>query len=322
MFSSIFNLFKINYYKDNMFTHLSHSLLTVLGTTDHKKIGKYYFIFGIFSAYIGTLLSFLIRLQLTDPSNSLFSTNYQFYNVVITFHGFIMIFMFVMPVLIGGFGNYLLPMGVGSPDMAFPRLNNASFWLLPVSLLFMFFAMILDQGGGTGWTVYPPLSSILYHPGSSVDFLILSLHLAGVSSLFGAINFVVTFYNMRVMSWFDAPIYAWSILVTSFLIILAVPVLAAGLTMLLTDRHLGTAFFDPNTGGDPILFQHLFWFFGRWPFYTVRYILHNAVCWNLGFLVVIYYIISFCHNWGPRWLCGQKLKLFFQNQYSNNFNND
>jgi heme/copper-type cytochrome/quinol oxidase subunit 1 len=246
----------------------------ILTSTDHKTIGKYYMIFGGFSAIIGTFLSYFIRLQLSSVFD-LFAGNYQYYNVVITFHGIIMIFMFVMPVLIGGFGNYLVPISLGAPDMAFPRLNNASFWLMPCSLLFMFFALLFDQGAGTGWTMYPPLSTSLYQPGLSVDFLILSLHLAGISSLLGGINFIVTFVNLRTVGWFDVSIYAWSIFVTSILIVLAVPVLAAGLTMLLTDRHFGTTFFEPIAGGDPVLFQHLFWFFGH-P--EVLYLGDNRVC--------------------------------------------
>jgi heme/copper-type cytochrome/quinol oxidase subunit 1 len=239
-----------------------------VSSTDHKDIGRYYLLFGAFSAIVGTFFSMLIRLQLYG-FDGIFAVNFQYYNVVITFHGLMMIFMFVMPVLIGGFGNYLLPLSIGAPDMAFPRLNNASFWLLPASAIFMFLAIFLDAGAGTGWTVYPPLSSIVYQPGLSVDCLILSLHLAGFSSLFGAMNFIVTFLNLRSMHWFDTSIYAWSLFVTSVLIVLALPVLASALTMLLTDRRLGTTFFEPVSGGDPVLWQHLFWFFGHPEVYII-----------------------------------------------------
>jgi len=203
----------------------------------------------------------------------IFDKNFYFiidpmlYNTIITMHGIVMIFMFVMPVLIGGFGNLLLPLQVGSPEMAFPRMNNISFWILPFSFFLMVIGMFSSFGSnfgpGTGWTLYPPLSTLTYSPGSSVDFLIFSLHLAGLSSLFGAINFIVTFVHMRTMRLFEVSLFAWSIVVTSFLLVLAVPVLAGGLTMLITDRHFNTCFFDPFSGGDPVLYQHIFWFFGH-----------------------------------------------------------
>lgn len=243
-------------------------MVDAITTTDHKLIGMMYIAFGVFSALIGTFFSFLIRSHLAYPDQSgILLDNVSLYNSVVTLHGIIMIFMFVMPVLIGGFGNFFLPIMIGAPEMAFPRLNNISFWLLPCSFCFMLLSMLSHSGTaygpGTGWTMYPPLSNIIYSPGASVDFLIGSLHLAGFSSLFGAINFIVTFIHMRSFKPLDIPLFAWSIFVTSFLLLLAVPVLAGGLTMLITDRHFGTCFFDPFSGGDPILYQHIFWFFGH-----------------------------------------------------------
>ena len=249
-------------------TSIVNFFVKCLYTVDHKLIGQMYVFFGALSAIIGTFLSYLIRSHLSyGDETGFFLNNSHLYNSVVTLHGIIMIFMFVMPVLIGGFGNIFLPIMIGSPEMAFPRLNNISFWILPFSFLFMLISMYSSfgdfYGPGTGWTIYPPLSSAVYSSGKSVDFLIASLHLAGLSSLFGAINFIVTFVHMRVIDLADIPLFAWSILVTSFLLLLSVPVLAGALTMLLTDRHFGTCFFDPFSGGDPVLYQHLFWFFGH-----------------------------------------------------------
>nr|AEY84597.1 cytochrome c oxidase subunit 1 [Gyrocotyle urna] len=256
--------------------------LSWLFTLDHKRIGFLYFFMGIWSGFLGLGLSMLIRVNYMEPYYNLISS--ECYNYLVTSHGIVMIFFFLMPILIGGFGNYLLPLLSGLPDLNLPRLNALSAWLIVPSMICLTVSLVC--GAGLGWTIYPPLSTVLYSSGVGPDFLMFSLHLAGVSSIFSPINFICTLHTVFQGSLISrSSIILWSYLFTSILLLVSLPVLAAGITMLLFDRNFSAAFFDPAGGGDPVLFQHMFWFFGHPEVYVLilpGFGIVSHICMSLG----------------------------------------
>ena len=258
-------------------------------STNHKDIGILYLVTAAVVGLISVLFTVYMRMELMHPGVQYMclegarftaaaagecTPNGHLWNVLITYHGVLMMFFVIIPALFGGFGNYLMPLQIGAPDMAFPRMNNLSYWLY-VAGTSMGVASLLAPGGGgqmgsgVGWVLYPPLSA--HEAGMSMDLAIFAVHLSGASSILGAINMITTFLNMRApgMTLFKVPLFPWSIFVTAWMILLALPVLAGAITMLLTDRNFGTTFFDASGGGDPILYQHILWFFGHPEVYII-----------------------------------------------------
>ena len=270
-------------------------------STNHKDIGSLYFTIGFWIGFIGTSMRLLIRLEVMRFKFIITGIEY---NIIITIHAFIIIFFIVIPLIIGGFGNWLVPIIIGSTDMAYPRINNIRFWILPPSFFLIVNSLFCLKGGGIGWTIYPPLSDFIYHSSISVDIIILSLHIAGISSIMGAINFIRTILIPlnKILKLSNIHLFTWRILITSLLLITSLPVLAGALTILLIDRNISRTFFDPAGGGDPILYQHLFWFFGHPEVYILilpafgiisHIITDNSTKINtFGYLGIIYAIIS------------------------------
>jgi len=230
-------------------------------TTNHKDIGTLYLLFSLLMFFVGGVMALIIRAELFTPGQTL--VNPEFFNQMTTMHGLIMIFGFMMPAFVG-LANWMLPLMIGAPDMALPRMNNWSFWILPFAFTLLGSTLFMSgPAPDFGWTFYAPLSTA-YGP-KSTDYMIFSIHLMGISSIMGAINIIVTIFNMRApgMPMMKMPLFVWNWLITAFLLLAVMPVLAGTVTMMLTDRHFGTSFFNAAGGGDPLLFQHLFWFFGH-----------------------------------------------------------
>ncbi|OYX23757.1 MAG: cytochrome c oxidase subunit I [Rhodobacterales bacterium 32-66-7] len=261
-------------------------------STNHKDIGILYLFAGGIVGLISVAFTVYMRMELMNPQVQYFcqeglrlvadagstcTPNGHLYNVTITAHGILMMFFVVIPALFGGFGNYFMPLQIGAPDMAFPRMNNLSFWLFIAGTSLAVASLFAPGGGGdlgpgagVGWVLYPPLSTTA-EGGYAMDLAIFAVHLSGASSILGAINMITTFLNMRApgMTLHKVPLFAWSIFVTAWLVLLALPVLAGAITMLLTDRNFGTTFFTPSGGGDPVLYQHILWFFGHPEVYII-----------------------------------------------------
>jgi cytochrome c oxidase subunit I len=231
-----------------------------LYATNHKDIGTLYLWFSLTMLMAGGLLAMLIRVELFQPGLQYFYP--EFYNQMVTLHGLVMIFGAIMPAFVG-FANWMIPLQIGASDMAFARMNNFSFWLLPPAALLLM-GSFFSAGGATaaGWTMYPPLSTQM---GVGMDMAIFAIHLMGISSIMGAINIITTILNLRAkgMTLMRMPMFCWTWLITAYLLIAVMPVLAAAITMILTDRHFGTTFFNAAGGGDPVMYQHIFWFFGH-----------------------------------------------------------
>ncbi len=243
-------------------------VLDWLTTVDHKKIGIMYIVNSFLFFFAAGMLALVIRSELAVPGLQFLDE--ATYNQAFTMHGTIMIFLFIVPVL-AGFANYIVPLQIGAPDMAFPRINALSFWLLPVGGLLILSGYLFGGAAAEGWTGYSPLTQAKYSPGPGTDLWIIGLVLVGTASILGAVNFIATIFKMRApgMTLFRMPIFVWTVLVTATMILLATPVLAAGLIALFIDRNYGGSFFDPATGGNPILWQHIFWFFGHPEVYIV-----------------------------------------------------
>ncbi|MGA8262181.1 MAG: cytochrome c oxidase subunit I [Arenicellales bacterium] len=247
-------------------THEAHhhghptGIMRWITTTNHKDIGTLYLCFSLLMFIVGGSMAMVIRAELFEPGLQI--VNPLFFNQMTTMHALVMIFGAIMPGFVG-FANWMIPMMIGAPDMALPRLNNWSFWILPFAFTLLLSSLLVPGGGpATGWTMYPPLS---IQQGMSMDMTIFAVHMMGISSVLGAINIIVTVLNMRApgMHMMKLPLFVWTWLITAFLLIAVMPVLAGAVTMLLTDRNFGTSFFNPAEGGDPVMFQHIFWFFGH-----------------------------------------------------------